>query len=403
MSSPFNPKAINEEIRRRFWAIEPERVGSIQFGGVTRGVDYDYQTTPDETTSPLAHRSAEPVRTLGSAQGRIDDASDVPSKAVAQPVHELGSTPQGCAPDPPAATGVDSIAHAGSDEFVKPRSPARSNVSLVPTSVLLDQNRWPAWMRDEPEVNTKNEDKLSPKIIWSELVENDEDLRKTVPQCMKHGQSTSDASVPRLTAEVKGKWKALARSETSEERPVNVNAQRPISEREEQDKNTKYLILKLKEAGLIKQLDSAEALICEQQAIIKSFKRRTKCESTNLGPSGLSVEQKEHVPQTTKNIGLDKPDNADATKYYFTDSTKPAKRSESPEITIDRKAHRKDKTSATKVTSNIRASSVFPRESTVLRAVGNANLFPTRSRTSVGSKGRFEGEGCKRESRRIWA
>ncbi|KIO09149.1 hypothetical protein M404DRAFT_22342 [Pisolithus tinctorius Marx 270] len=287
MSSPFNPKAINKEIRRCFWAIEPEWVGSIQFGGVTRGVDYDYQTTPDETTSPLAHRSAEPVRTLGGAQGRIDDASDVPSKAVMQLVHELGSTPQGCAPDPPAATGVDSLAHAESDEFVKPRSPARSNVSLVPTSVLLDQNRWPAWMRDEPEANTKNEDNLSPKMVWSELVENDEELRKTVPQwfgnsvvpndnnqpsSMKRSQPTSDTSAPRLTAEVKGKWRALARSEASEECPVNDNSQHHISEREEQDENMKYLVLKLKEAGLIEQLDSAEALIRKQQTIIESFK-----------------------------------------------------------------------------------------------------------------------------------
>ncbi|KIO01443.1 hypothetical protein M404DRAFT_28749, partial [Pisolithus tinctorius Marx 270] len=167
----------------------------------------------------------------------------------------------------------------------------------------------------------------------------------------------------------KGKWKAPICDETPEEHPVNVNIQRSISEREEQDENMKYLVLKLKEAGLIEQLDSAEALIREQQAIIESFKRRTKRESLNPGPSGLSVEQKERVNQTAKNIGLGEPDNVDATKYKFTDSTKPARRSESPEIIIDGKAHRKDKTPAIKVTSNARASSVFPRESTVLRAM----------------------------------
>ncbi|KIN98351.1 hypothetical protein M404DRAFT_31507 [Pisolithus tinctorius Marx 270] len=320
-------------------------------------------------TSPLAHRSVEPVRTLGGAQGHIDNASDVPSKAVVQLVHELGSMLQGCAPDPPVVTGVDSIAHAESDEFVKLWLPTRSNVSLVPTSVLLDQNRWPAWMCNEPKVNTKNEDNLSPKMVWSELVENDEELRRTVlqwfgnstvlsdndqPGSMKHGQPTSDTSAPRLTTEVKGKWRALARSEASEECPVNGNSQHHISEQEEQDENMKYLVLKLKEAGLIKQLDSAEALICKQQTIIESFKQCTKHKSMNPGPLGLSVEQKEHVPQMAKNIGTGEPDNKDTTKYNFTDSTKLAKRSESPEIIIDGKAH---------------PSSVFPRESTILRAM----------------------------------
>ncbi|KAI5997681.1 hypothetical protein F5J12DRAFT_914786 [Pisolithus orientalis] len=295
---------------------------------------------PNEMTSPLAHRSSGLVRTPGNAQGCIDNASDVPSIAIAQLVHELGSMLQSHAPDPPAMTGVDRIVHAEDDGFMKPCSPACSNVLLVLMSVLLDQNRWPAWMCNESEVITKNEDEPSPKVLWSDLVENDEELRKVIlqwfgnpvvmdkndqPEIMKHGQSVSDASILRFTAEVKGKWKVPAHSETSEEHPVDVNIQHSILEQEEQDENTRNMIMKLKEASLVKQLNSAEALICEQQAIIESFKHCMKHESINLGPSGLSIKQKERVNRTDENIGSTEPNNTNATKYYSTSSMKPVK------------------------------------------------------------------------------
>lgn len=88
--------------------------------------------------------------------------NDVLRDAVEQPAHELGSTPRGCAPDPPVLTGEDVDAHAGTGEgFEKPRSPARST-----------------------EIDPKSEDgnKFSPKLLWSDLVQNEEELRNSVPQ-----------------------------------------------------------------------------------------------------------------------------------------------------------------------------------------------------------------------------
>lgn len=141
---------------------------------------------------------------------------------VEQPVHELGSMPCGCAPDPPVST-------------------ARSTVLIIRTSVLLDQNRWPAWMRDEPEIDPKSEDanKFSPKLLWSDLVQNEEELRNSVLQ-----------------------WYGMP----------NTNVQR--REGKVEGPHSEHMINKLKEAGLVEQLDSAEAVIRQQQAIIESLKRQ---------------------------------------------------------------------------------------------------------------------------------
>ncbi|KAI6034898.1 hypothetical protein F5J12DRAFT_778525 [Pisolithus orientalis] len=130
------------------------------------------------------------------------------------------------------------------DGFVKPHSPTHSHVSLVLTSVLLDQNQWPAWMCNEPEVNTKNENKHSPKALWSDLIENDKELGKAVlqwfgkpvvmdkndqPGSMKPDQSASMVSTPRLTAEAKEKWRAPTPGESVRELPAEINALDPVS------------------------------------------------------------------------------------------------------------------------------------------------------------------------------
>ncbi|KAI6003436.1 hypothetical protein F5J12DRAFT_783509 [Pisolithus orientalis] len=114
------------------------------------------------------------VGTMGDAQGCIttcnpgSDVNNMPSSAK-EPVHELRSMPDGCAPDPPAATGVEPGKHAAaSDGFMKPWSPAQN------------QNHWPAWMHDEPEINTNIENE--PKKMWSDLIQDEEALRTTVPQ-----------------------------------------------------------------------------------------------------------------------------------------------------------------------------------------------------------------------------
>ena len=150
MSSPFNPSAINDEIRRRFWAIEPDWEDPFQFGGITRGVDY--YNVPTRLNTPLAHEPSGFIRTTGggSPLGHTDlgnpkvGVNDM-QNAVEQPVRELGNEPQGHTPDPPVDTGKGSNVHNG-DGFIKPRSPAPSTVSLVRTSVIFDKNRWPAWM-----------------------------------------------------------------------------------------------------------------------------------------------------------------------------------------------------------------------------------------------------------------
>lgn len=137
MSSPFNPSAINDKIRRRFWAIEPDREGPFQFRGITRGVDY--YNVPTMPNTPLAHEPSGFVRTTGggSPLGRTDLGNPEVGvndawNAVEQPVRELGNEPQGRTPDPPVDTGKGSDVHDG-DGFVKSRSPAPSAVSLVRT------------------------------------------------------------------------------------------------------------------------------------------------------------------------------------------------------------------------------------------------------------------------------
>ncbi|KAI5996137.1 hypothetical protein EDD15DRAFT_492589 [Pisolithus albus] len=293
-SSPFNPKAINQEIRRRFWSIEPEQTGPIQFGGIT-GIDHDKEI-PSESVIP-AHEPSGFVRTQGDAQvGRTNlgnsegSTNDALKDAVEQPVHELGSTPCGCAPDPPVGTGVDSNAHAEPDDgFEKPRSPARSNVSVVRTSVLLDHNRWPAWMCDEPRRDPKHDDeiKVTPKLLWSDLVENEEELRDSVPQW--YGKASmnvlekdktlrkpvSEKSTPRLTKDAKEKWKAPTPAEIAKEFPIYENGPEIVEP-------TEHMITKLKEAGLVEQLDSAEAVIRQQQAIIESLKRQKKLHAKGI-------------------------------------------------------------------------------------------------------------------------
>ncbi|KAI6106694.1 hypothetical protein EV401DRAFT_505972 [Pisolithus croceorrhizus] len=245
---------------------------------------------------------------LGNSEGGTNDAL---KDAVEQPVHELGSTPRGCAPDPPVGTGVDSNAHAEPDDgFEKPRSPARSNVSVVRTSVLLDHNRWPAWMCDEPQKDPELEDEIrvTPKLLWSDLVENEEELRNSVPQW--YGKASTNAfekdktlrklasekSTPRLTKDAKEKWKVPAPTETANEVPNNNDGPETMEPMEQ-------TIRRLRETGLVEQLDSAEAVIRQQQAIIESLKRQKKRESIRPGTSGLNAEQKQCLGDRVINSG----------------------------------------------------------------------------------------------------
>ncbi|KAI5980359.1 hypothetical protein EDD15DRAFT_2383678 [Pisolithus albus] len=387
MSSPFNPKAINEEIQRRFWSFEPEQGGPIRFGGVT-GIDHEVEV-PTESVNPSAHEPSSFVRTgdsipLGHANlGNPEEGTnDALKDAVEQLVHELGSTPCGCAPDPPVGTGADVGAHAEADKgFEKPRSPARSTVSVVRTSVLLDQNRWPAWMHDEPEIDRKSEDrdKFSPKLLWSDLVQNEEELRNSVPQWYgipstgipekdkTSRKSVSEKSMPRLTKDAKEKWKAPGPTETANEVPNNNDGPETAEPMEQ-------TIRRLRETGLVEQLDSAEAVIRQQQAIIESLKRQKKRESIRPGPSGLNAKQKQRLGDRVINSDKLETKVSNETQEEPTANAKlgseTAKASEPLNREKTVKPHRqKNKENPKKETHVARASYVFPRESTVLRAM----------------------------------
>lgn len=68
--------------------------------------------------------------------------------------------------------------------------------------------------------------------------------------------------------------------------------------------HSEHMINKLKEAGLVEQLDSAEAVIRQQQAIIESLKRQRKRESVKPEPSGLNAEQKQRLREIVIDSGV---------------------------------------------------------------------------------------------------
>ena len=115
---------------------------------------------------PLAHDPVGIVRTRGSSPTRrtnlgtpLVGVNDASRDAVEQPVREPGSTPKGRAPSHPATTGVDNDALKRDDDgFEKPRSPAQS-FRTTHSSVIFDQNRWPAWMRDELGIRVTGEER----------------------------------------------------------------------------------------------------------------------------------------------------------------------------------------------------------------------------------------------------
>ena len=127
MSSPFNPSAINNEIRRHFWAIKPDREGPFQFGGIIHSVDYQFDV-PTRPNTPLAHEPYGFIRTTGNDSpigctdlGNPKVGVNNMQIAVEQPVHELGNELKGQTPDPPANAGKGN-AHNGNG-FIKPCSP----------------------------------------------------------------------------------------------------------------------------------------------------------------------------------------------------------------------------------------------------------------------------------------
>ena len=390
MSSSFNPSAVNAEIRCRFFSIEPDPEGRWQFGGITRGADWDWTYSPNAPMSPpLAHDPVGIVRTRGSSPiGRTDlgtplvGVNDASKGAVEQPVREPGSTPKGRAPTPPAATGVeDDVPRRDDDGFEKPRSPARGfrSTSSLHSSVIFDQNRWPTWMRDEPGLPVKNEKVPTPKFLWSELVEQDENLKSVPPRWptappTETAKDKSDASKapselspmtsePRLTAEAKEKWRAPTPSATPEP-PSEYRETEEIFPKSED--SIEILISKLKDAGLIEQLKSAETLIREQQATIDFLKQQTARNSQYPGMSGLSADQKAHIPVEKGKHDASDTESEPVRFETYEDSESDSTIKEQPERRNEHKTYQKNKKPQREATPIARASSVFPHESTML-------------------------------------
>ena len=147
-------------------------------------------------------------------------------------------------------------------------------------------------MRDASDgpLENKEENKPSPKLLWSDLVEKDDDLRDALPQWYglstaepKEGtqkgkmpsQPVSVESEPRLTKDEKEKWGPPTPSATIGARTEIVSIQESHLMSEESENLPGDVMTQLKQAGLVERLDSAEALIHEQQAIIDSLKRRS--------------------------------------------------------------------------------------------------------------------------------
>ena len=399
ISSPFNPSAINNEIRRRFWAIEPDREGPFQFGGITRGADYQFDV-PTRPNTPLTHEPYGFVRTtgndspigrtdLGNPEVGVNDAQN----AVEQPVRELGNEPQGRTPDPPVDTGKGGNAQDG-DGFIKPRSPAPSStVSLVRTSVIFDKNRWPAWMRDatDDHLVNKEESKPTPKLLWSDLVERDGDLKDALPHWYstttagpakgrhddkKPSQPASIESKPRLTKNEKEKWRAPTPSVTVGVRTEIMSVQGSRVASEDERNVPDDMIRQLRQAGLVEQLDSAEALIREQQVIIDSLKRRNRRETWRPGPSGLTTEQKGSVPKVSIETDVVnhvyKPGTSEERTESLGNAISVLERASVKSRNMDGRSKgicKSTRTPQRDATPIARASSVFPRESTVLRAM----------------------------------
>ena len=85
-------------------------------------------------------------------------------------------------------------------------------------------------------------------------------------------QPVSVESKPRLTKDEKEKWRAPTPSATVGARTEIVSIQESPLMSEESENLPRDVMTQLKQAGLVEQLDSAKALIHEQQAIIDSLK-----------------------------------------------------------------------------------------------------------------------------------
>jgi len=327
--------------------------------------------------------------------------------AVEQPVRELGNELQGCTPDPPADAGKGN-AHDG-DGFIKPRSPAPSTVSLVRTSVIFDRNRWPAWMRDASDdpADIKEEVKPTPKLLWSDLVKNDGDLKDALPHWYgtsttkpaegmnkgtKPSQPVSVDNEPRLTKNEKEKWRAPTPSATVGARTEIMSVRGSDVASEDKRNVPDDVITQLRQAGLVKQLDSAEALIREQQAIIDSLKRRNRREAWKPGPSGLTTEQKGSVPKVSIETDVVnhvyEPGTSNERSESFRNLISVLERT-SVESQIKKGTHKPRKTPQKEATPIARASSVFPRESMALRAMQGD---PGNNRSSSSSTTTRQGE-----------
>ncbi|KAI5983541.1 hypothetical protein EDD15DRAFT_2202029 [Pisolithus albus] len=132
-----------------------------------------------------------------------------------------------------------------------------------------------------------------------------------------------------------------------------------------------HTIRKLKETGLVEQLDSAKAVIRQQQAIIESLKRQKKRESIRPGPSGLNAEQKQRLGDMVINPDRLETKVSNETQEEPTTNAKLGSKTAKASDLLNReksvKLHRQK--NLTKETPIARVSSVFPCESTVLRAM----------------------------------
>jgi len=90
----------------------------------------------------------------------------------------------------------------------------------------------------------------------------------------KPSQPASIESKPRLTKSEKEKWRAPTPSATVGARTEIMSIQGSHAASADERNTPDDVIMQLRQAGLVEQLDSAEALIREQQAIIDSLKRR---------------------------------------------------------------------------------------------------------------------------------
>ncbi|KAI5985188.1 hypothetical protein EDD15DRAFT_2200792 [Pisolithus albus] len=127
-------------------------------------------------------------------------------------------------------------------------------------------------------------------------------------------------------------------------------------------------IRRLRETGLVEQLDSAEAVIRQQQAIIESLKRQKKRESIRPGTSGLNAKLKQWLGDRVINSGMLRTKVFSETQGELTGNVKLGSKTVQPSDLLNHEKsvklhHQKN---LTKETPIARASSVFPHESTML-------------------------------------